>query len=90
MNSKILIFVLVAAALVGGYFIGVRNSASTTSDKTPVSSTPEEKKPLYWVAPMDPSFRSDKPGKSPMGMDMVPVFEDSAAPGTQSLLIPRS
>ncbi|MCY4657476.1 MAG: efflux RND transporter periplasmic adaptor subunit [Gammaproteobacteria bacterium] len=29
---------------------------------------------LYWVAPMDPNFRRDKPGKSPMGMDLVPVY----------------
>ena len=32
------------------------------------------KKILYWVAPMDPSYRRDKPGKSPMGMDLVPVY----------------
>ncbi|MCB1588511.1 MAG: hypothetical protein KDI37_04450, partial [Xanthomonadales bacterium] len=25
-------------------------------------------KPLYWVAPMDPNYRRDGPGKSPMGM----------------------
>ena len=31
-------------------------------------------KPLYWVAPMDASYRRDKPGKSPMGMDLVPVY----------------
>ena len=30
---------------------------------------------LYWRAPMDPNYRSDKPGKSPMGMDLVPVYE---------------
>lgn len=35
---------------------------------------------LYWVAPMDPNFRKDGPGKSPMGMDLVPVYE-GAAPG---------
>jgi membrane fusion protein, copper/silver efflux system len=29
---------------------------------------------LYWKAPMDPNFRSDKPGKSPMGMELVPVY----------------
>jgi Cu(I)/Ag(I) efflux system membrane fusion protein len=29
---------------------------------------------LYWVAPMDPNYRRDKPGKSPMGMDLVPVY----------------
>ncbi|MDO6568332.1 efflux RND transporter periplasmic adaptor subunit [Alteromonas sp. 1_MG-2023] len=33
--------------------------------------------PLYWVAPMDDSYRRDKPGKSPMGMDLVPVYGES-------------
>ncbi|GAB4364773.1 MAG: hypothetical protein Kow00128_06750 [Deltaproteobacteria bacterium] len=36
----------------------------------------KEKKIKYWVAPMDPNYRSDKPGKSPMGMDLVPVYEE--------------
>ena len=35
-----------------------------------------EKKLLYWVAPMDPSYRRDGPGKSPMGMDLVPVYDE--------------
>lgn len=30
---------------------------------------------LYWVAPMDPNFRRDAPGLSPMGMELVPVYE---------------
>jgi Cu(I)/Ag(I) efflux system membrane fusion protein len=45
----------------------------------------EADKPLYWVAPMDPNYRRDKPGKSPMGMDLVPVYAEEAAsrtPGT--------
>ncbi|WP_420411028.1 efflux RND transporter periplasmic adaptor subunit [Roseibium sp.] len=29
---------------------------------------------LYWVAPMDPNFRQPNPGKSPMGMDLIPVY----------------
>ena len=33
---------------------------------------------LYWVAPMDPNYRRDEPGKSPMGMDLVPVYADAA------------
>ena len=37
----------------------------------------DEKKPLYWVAPMDPNYRRDKPGKSPMGMDLVPFYGDN-------------
>lgn len=28
--------------------------------------------PSYWKAPMDPTFVRDAPGKSPMGMDLVP------------------
>ena len=46
------------------------------------------KKPLYWVAPMDANYRRDAPGKSPMGMDLVPVYEteNSAEPaGTVSI-----
>ncbi len=40
-----------------------------------------EKKPLYWVAPMDPNYRRDKPGKSPMGMDLIPFYgEEGGGP----------
>lgn len=46
----------------------------------PVESS--ARKPLYWVAPMDPDFRRDKPGISPMGMDLIPVYEtDNSAGG---------
>ncbi|WP_045372491.1 efflux RND transporter periplasmic adaptor subunit [Vibrio campbellii] len=43
--------------------------------------------PLYWVAPMDPNYKRDKPGKSPMGMDLIPVYAEDlsgekSAPGT--------
>ena len=41
-----------------------------------------ERKILYWRAPMEPNFTSDQPGKSPMGMDLIPVYEEDAiAPG---------
>ncbi|WP_083876153.1 efflux RND transporter periplasmic adaptor subunit [Caenispirillum salinarum] len=42
-----------------------------------------EKKILYWVAPMDPNYRRDAPGKSPMGMDLIPVYEGEE-PGAES------
>ena len=32
--------------------------------------------PLYWQAPMNPKFRSDKPGKSPMGMELIPIYAE--------------
>ncbi len=64
----------------GGYLLSTWNDATTDPDSA-------EPKPLYWVAPMDPDYRRDKPGKSPMGMDLVPVYEEegsalSKTPGT--------
>ena len=51
-------------------------------DLTPVMGPAQgasgERKVKHWVAPMDPSYVSDRPGKSPMGMDLVPVYEDAA------------
>lgn len=59
-----------------------------------VASTPSqaaareegERRIAHWRAPMDASFVSDRPGRSPMGMDLVPVYEDEldalAPPGT--------
>lgn len=41
-----------------------------------------ERKIKYWVAPMDPTFIRDEPGQSPMGMDLVPVYEDEAVTGS--------
>ncbi len=37
---------------------------------------PKERKILYWTDPMIPGFRAEGPGKSPMGMDLVPVYEE--------------
>ncbi|NOQ19347.1 MAG: hypothetical protein GQ571_05170, partial [Desulfobacterales bacterium] len=34
------------------------------------------KKLKYWTAPMTPTFIRHEPGKSPMGMELVPVFEE--------------
>lgn len=41
--------------------------------------TTGERKILYWRAPMDPNEIYDSPGKSKMGMDLVPVYEDEAS-----------
>jgi Cu(I)/Ag(I) efflux system membrane fusion protein/cobalt-zinc-cadmium efflux system membrane fusion protein len=38
-----------------------------------------ERKIIYWRAPMDPNEVYDAPGKSKMGMDLVPVYEDEAS-----------
>jgi len=62
-----------------------------TAAETPSGpeSSSGERKIKYWVAPMDPTYISDKPGKSPMGMDLVPVYEGEApgasAPGAVTI-----
>lgn len=38
-------------------------------------------KVLYWKSPMMPGYRSDKPGKDPMGTDLVPVYASEAPAG---------
>jgi Cu(I)/Ag(I) efflux system membrane fusion protein len=45
-------------------------------DESEASSQATEKEILFWVAPMDPNYRRDEPGKSPMGMDLVPVYDE--------------
>ncbi|MCF6190461.1 MAG: efflux RND transporter periplasmic adaptor subunit [Cocleimonas sp.] len=44
-----------------------------------IDSEPKEKKILYWVAPMDANYRRDEPGKSLMGMDLVPVYDEGSS-----------
>jgi Cu(I)/Ag(I) efflux system membrane fusion protein/cobalt-zinc-cadmium efflux system membrane fusion protein len=45
---------------------------------TGTASNTGERKILYWRAPMDPNEIYDAPGKSKMGMDLVPVYDDEA------------
>jgi multidrug efflux pump subunit AcrA (membrane-fusion protein) len=50
-------------------------------DSVSASTSNNEKKIKYWAAPMDPTYIRDEPGKSPMGMDLVPVYEDDSDSG---------
>lgn len=57
-------------------------------DKTVVSGTGSERKILYWRAPMNSSEIYDKPGKSAMGMDLIPVYEDEVVGGVRISIDP--
>jgi RND family efflux transporter MFP subunit len=46
-----------------------------TKAEAPAEEGKKERKIKYWVAPMDPTYIRDKPGKSPMGMNLIPVYE---------------
>jgi Cu(I)/Ag(I) efflux system membrane fusion protein len=48
-------------------------------DRTAATAPEQEAREIrYWVAPMDPNYRRDQPGKSPMGMDLVPVYAEAS------------
>jgi len=75
MNRNVLLIVAFVAAIAMGVLLGRMSQPGADS----AGMTAGEPEVLYWVAPMDPSFRRDEPGKSPMGMDLVPVFADENA-----------
>ncbi len=58
----------------------IKGSTDETAEK-------QDRKILYWRAPMDPTEIYDKPGKSKMGMDLVPVYEGEEAAGAGSITI---
>ncbi len=72
-SQQIIIGLAVAAGLAGGYIAAQFLSSGGDPDMTSA-----EQDILYWVAPMDPNFRSDGPGTSPMGMELIPVYADGA------------
>lgn len=73
---------LAAIAFISGWFGSQYLTPSgQMNDMESMSGESGEQEPLYWVAPMDPNYRRDKPGKSPMGMDLVPVYEEDESRG---------
>jgi Cu(I)/Ag(I) efflux system membrane fusion protein len=70
MNTKYLIAVLLLSVLLSACGKDETMTAESSMDAD------SEKEIDYWVAPMDPNYRRDKPGKSPMGMDLVPVYKE--------------
>lgn len=75
-NTKTIIAIIIGAAL-GAGVLSLYQGAGSNSNRDETTSA--EKKPLYWVAPMDSNYRRDKPGKSPMGMDLIPVYEEESS-----------
>jgi len=79
---------IIVGMIIGGIItFGATNFIAPTGSDQVNSTASNEKKPIYWVAPMDANYKKDKPGKSPMGMDLVPVYDDGGkgpdeGPGT--------
>ncbi len=71
----IAVLVVVAAAFFGGYaYHAIKGGAGAPSG-------PGGRKVLYWVDPMHPAYKSDKPGIAPdCGMKLEPVYADGGGP----------
>ncbi len=67
--SKKLIFSLIGLVIIAGAAIFLYPKF--------FFSKKAEREVLYWTDPMIPGFKSPTPGKSPMGMEMIPVYADS-------------
>ncbi len=77
--KAIFVLLLAGAAFVGGYLY------------RPAAAGKGERKILYWVDPMHPAYKSDKPGIAPdCGMKLEPVYADggpaAAAPAERKVL----
>ena len=74
--KKIPLNLLFSAAMGSIITIAVYLLLWVNSEVASVETTNTQPKLKYWVAPMDANYRRDKPGKSPMGMDLVPVYHN--------------
>jgi len=70
--KSIILGIVIGGILSFGAITVLAPSGSEQGASAPIA----EKIPLYWVAPMDANYTRDKPGKSPMGMDLIAVYDD--------------
>jgi len=75
---KNLITLLVVLIVGVGIGMAVSRWMPSAENSASVEAAGMEREILYWKAPMDPNYRSDKPGTSPMGMALVPVYAGAA------------
>ncbi len=81
MNTTKIVLVLILGVAVG---VAVTRFWPASDSAADAEASSGEKKPVYWVAPMDPNYRRDEPGKSPMGMDLIPVYPEDLGGGSDS------
>lgn len=75
-RTKLFFALLVLLLAAAAYWVW---RSGTSKLATSVKGEPE-RKVLYWIDPMHPAYKSDKPGKAPdCGMDLVPVYDDEAS-----------
>ncbi len=80
-----LVIIFLLGGFLGSQYGSMFNTMNMTDDAG--SKESDENKPLYWVAPMDKNYRRDGPGLSPMGMELVPVYEQENEGGEGDVTI---
>lgn len=100
MTRKRIVFVgivVIAASILlyllfsNGEEVQTNSSQTTANHQQHAVEEKQDPKILYWVDPMHPSYKSDKPGIAPdCGMQLTPVYADEevtkmSAPGTVKL-----
>ncbi len=86
MKTVLTLSITLALGLTAGIWLGQSDTLNPTNNEQGAETATKAKAPLYWVAPMDPNYRRDKPGKSPMGMDLIPVYEETSSPDDAGLI----
>lgn len=81
MNKIIVIFcfaLVIGGA--GGYWFAKKSTSENVIATTPATDT-QERKPLFYRSPMNPTVTSPVPAKDNMGMDYVAVYADDVSGG---------
>ena len=82
MRQRTLLIVL--AVLIPAAFL-----AGSLAQRGGDASEPGDRQVLYYVDPMNPSFRSPEPGTAPCGMPLEPVYADGSGPGGAAAALPE-
>jgi Cu(I)/Ag(I) efflux system membrane fusion protein len=75
-RKTVLVAVLAASAGAVASYLMFSSQLGSSMPAPTDRAAQKERTPVYWVAPMDHTYRRDAPGKSPMGMDLIPVYEN--------------
>jgi Cu(I)/Ag(I) efflux system membrane fusion protein len=80
-HNLIIAVLLIIIVVLSYLWLGSSNNSNSANKANSNSKQTAEKgrKILYWRAPMNPSEIYNHPGKSKMGMDLVPVYEGEAS-----------
>lgn len=78
MKKIIFAILILSIGIILGYGVSLSGFIAAINGDDGVQAESDNREILYWVAPMDPGYRRDSPGKSPMGMALVPFYANQS------------